>query len=219
MNYQQTHAFLSELAENNNKQWFDANRKRYEDVKADWVTTIGEIIKAIATFDEPIGELEPKNCTFRINRDVRFSKDKSPYKTNLGAIMSKGGKKSVRAGYYIQIDPKETFLASGIWMPESPLLFKIRQEIDYHFDEFRQIVEAKTFVSKFGKLESDKLVSVPKGFDKESPAAEYVKYKSFVGSKKFDISIVAELDFVPKMAEYFKISKPLNDFLDRALGG
>ena len=217
MNYLQTLAFLSELAENNNKPWFDANRKRYETVKVDWANTVTEIIKSIAAFDEPIGELEAKNCTFRINRDVRFAKDKSPYKTNLGAIMSKGGKKSVGAGYYIQIDPKETFLASGIWMPEPPHLFKIRQEIDYHFNEFRQIVEGKEFVSKIGNLESEKLVSVPKGFDKDSPAAEYLKYKSFVGSKKFDISTLAEPDFVQNMAAYFKVLKPLNDFLNRAM--
>lgn len=217
MNISQTIAFLSALKENNNKPWFDANRKWYEEVKNDWNKSVTQLIKSIAVFDVEIGSLEAKNCVFRINRDVRFSKDKSPYKTNFGAYFSKGGKKSKFGGYYVHLDPQECFVGVGIWMPEPPELQKIRQEIDYHFDEFKSIVEESGLKKVFGTLEGEKLSSVPKGYDKDNPAAEYLKYKSFIVSKTIDVKNMNESQFMDTVLKHFQTAKPLNDFLNKAL--
>jgi uncharacterized protein (TIGR02453 family) len=217
MDFKHTLKFLSDLTENNNKPWFDENRKRYEIIKSEWSATVLEVIDSIAKFDSSIGELEPKNCVFRINRDVRFSKNKSPYKNNISAIMSKGGKKSGNSGYYIHVGPTESFIAGGIWMPEAPELLSIRQEIDYHFDEFKSIVEDKVFLKTFGALENEKISSIPKGFEKDNPAAEYLKYKSFVAFKKIDLADLADDTYVKMVTDSFKVLKPFNDFLNRSV--
>ncbi len=217
MNFTNLFTFLTTLKENNHKPWFDENRKWYEEVKADWHKTVGELIKAIAEFDPEIGTLEPKNCVFRINRDVRFAKDKSPYKTNMGAYFSKGGKKSKYGGYYVHLDPEECFLAGGMWMPEPAELQALRQEIDYHFDEFKTIVDSKTFIQQWGKLEGEKLSSIPKGFEKENPAADYLKHKSFVVTRKLTQSEIEKSDFVKLVVQSFREVKPLNDFFNKAV--
>ncbi len=218
MNFANAFAFLNAIKENNHKPWFDENRKWYEEVKADWHQTVSELIKAIAEFDPEIGLLEPKNCMFRINRDVRFSKDKSPYKSNMGAYFAKGGKKSKFGGYYVHLDPAKCFLAAGMWMPEPAELQAIRQEIDYHFEEFAAVVESKTFIEKLGKLAGEKLNSVPKGFEKENVAGEYLKHKSFVATKNLSPTEIEKSNFVTMVSQVFKASKPLNDFLNNAVG-
>ncbi|MFN0048485.1 MAG: DUF2461 domain-containing protein [Cytophagales bacterium] len=217
MNFVNAFSFLGTLRENNHKLWFDENRTWYEEVKADWQKTVGELIKAIGEFDSEIGILEPKNCIFRINRDVRFAKDKSPYKTNLGAYFAKGGKKSKYAGYYVQIDPTSAFLATGIWMPEPAQLQAVRQEIDYHFGDFKAAVESKEFVADWGKLEGEKLSSIPKGFEKDNIASEYLKHKSFIATKNITSSELEKMDFVKFAARNFRASKPLHDFLNKAV--
>jgi uncharacterized protein (TIGR02453 family) len=217
MDIKKTYSFLSTLKENNYKVWFDENRKWYEEVKSEWYATVSELIKAVAEFEPEMGSLEAKNCVFRINRDVRFSKDKSPYKTNMGAYFSKGGKKSKYSGYYIHIDPVETFLAAGIWQPEPTELQAIRQEIDYHFTDFNTIIEDKLFVKEWGKLEGEKLVSVPKGYEKENPAAEYLKHKSFIVTHKLTMSDFEQKDLVKFVSKTFKSAKPFNEFLNNAI--
>ena len=133
--------FLRDLKKNNSKEWFDTNRKKYESAKNDYEALVGDVIKQLSKTDESIAHLEPKQCVFRINRDVRFSKDKSPYKTNMGMYFSKGGKKSFYAGYYFHLQPGGSFVAGGLWMPMPPELKKVRQEIDYNWEEFKKIVE------------------------------------------------------------------------------
>jgi uncharacterized protein (TIGR02453 family) len=217
MSITNTLSFLSDLSNNNNKPWFEINRKRYESAKKDWEAKIAQLITSIAKFDPAIGELEVKNCTFRINRDVRFSKDKSPYKTNFGASFSKGGKKIMSAGYYVHLAPNEIFIAGGMWMPEPPYLNSIRQEIDYHLDEFKKIVENPAFLKQFGKIDGEKLSNAPKGFDKESPALEYLKLKSYVGIKQLKPSEITDENFVKITSESFKELKPLCDFINKAI--
>ena len=130
--------FLKDLTKNNNKPWLDAHRNQYEAAKKDFETFIQAVIDRYGQKDETIREQEAKKCIFRINRDIRFSKDKTPYKTNMGASINRGGRKSVFAGYYFHCEPGQSFVGGGIWMPMAPEMKKVRQEIDYCFDEFKR---------------------------------------------------------------------------------
>jgi uncharacterized protein (TIGR02453 family) len=219
----QTLQFLSELKENNNKPWFDTNRKTYETAKKNFAEVVQELIKSIEKFDKSIEEaqLEVKNCTFRINRDVRFSKNKDPYKTNLGASFSKGGKKAHSAGYYLQIDPNQCFLAGGIWMPEPDDLKKIRVEIDYNFDEFKNILNAEAFKNTFpnGLDREAATVRPPKGYDEMNPAIELIKLKSFTASSAMDSKEILKPNFTDTVLAGFKAMQPYIAFLNRAIEG
>jgi uncharacterized protein (TIGR02453 family) len=213
-----TLSFLSKLAKNNNKEWFDKNRPAYETAKADFKKFIEEMIISAAKFDPAIKHLEAKNCIFRINRDIRFSANKAPYKNNLGAILNPGGKKSFTAGYYIQVQPAgNSFIAGGMWQPETPLLNAIRQEIDYNAAEFKKILNAKDFRKLFGKLsDEDKLKTVPKGYDKTHPEIELLKHKSFIVVHDLKDSDVTSKNFAKHCNEVMKAMLPLNKFLRRA---
>jgi uncharacterized protein (TIGR02453 family) len=214
----QTISFLTALKKNNKKEWFDKNRPAYEAAKADFQAFLTELIVELAKFDKPVAGLDPKKCMFRINRDVRFSKDKSPYKTNLGASISPGGRKSDIPGYYIHIEPGSAFLAGGVWMPEPDKLNAIRQEIDYNFKEFQKVVNDKNFKKHFGKLsEDEKLVNPPKGFEKDNPALEFLKLKSFVAYEELGSKDVLSKSFLKQCVQSFKAMHKLNLFLRRAL--
>ncbi len=210
--------FLSDLKKNNVKEWFDANRKRYEAAKEDIYGTVEELIKAIGAFDEDIASLQVKDCTFRINRDIRFAKDKTPYKTNIAGYFSKGGKKSDYAGYYLHIEPGQTFAAAGCWWPETKQLAAIRQEIDYNFDEWKKIISAKKFKSTFaeGVSKKDTLQRAPKGYDEENPAIEFIKMKSFVVYRQLPDTELPDKNFVKNIASIFSAAKPMIDFLNTA---
>jgi len=212
--------FLKDLQKNNNKPWFDKNRPVYEDAKTDFAAFIQTVIDKHAKKDERIKELKAKECTFRINRDVRFAKDKSPYKNNFGASINSGGKKSVYAGYYFHCQPGAAFVGGGLWIPMPPDLKKVRQEIDYCFDEFKKILSAKKFKAVYGDLDKTaevSLVKVPQGFEKDHPAAEYIKLKSFLAMKKLDDKELVSKDLVKTTLEAFEALQPLLIFLNRAL--
>ena len=180
--------FLRDLSRNNDKSWFDAHRNQYDNARSDFENFIQRILDAFSKKDDDLKDLTAKQCIFRINRDIRFSKDKTPYKTNFGASMDRGGKKSIFAGYYFQAEPGKSFLGGGLWMPMPAELKKVRQEIDYCYDEFKGIVESKKFKKHFGELytgEGIKLSKVPQGFEKDNPAAEYLKLKSWLAMKEF----------------------------------
>jgi uncharacterized protein (TIGR02453 family) len=212
--------FLKDLGKHNDKAWFDANRKTYELVKADFTQMIETLIKGIATFDEPIGELEAKKCVFRINRDVRFSKDKSPYKTNMGASFNKGGKKVMNAGYYFHCEPGRCFVAGGIWMPVPPELNKIRQEIDYNFDEWKKMTSSATFKKYFKEeaIKGESLSRPPKGYDENNPAITFLKMKSFIVSRSFTDTEFQDKNMVKEVIKTFNAMKPMIDFLNKAIG-
>jgi uncharacterized protein (TIGR02453 family) len=219
----QTLQFLSKLKENNNKPWFDTNRKTYEIAKKNFAEIVQELIKSIEKFDNSIEEaqLEVKNCTFRINRDVRFSKNKDPYKTNFGASFSKGGKKAHSAGYYLHIDPNECFLAGGIWMPEPDILKKIRVEIDYNYEEFKNILNAEAFKNSFpnGLDRNSATVRPPKGYDETNPAIELIKLKSFTASSVVDAKEILKPNFTATVLAGFNAMQPYIAFLNRAIEG
>jgi len=212
--------FLKGLQKNNNKPWFEKNRPAYEDAKADFAQFIQTVIDKHGKKDEGIKDLKAKDCVFRINRDVRFSKDKSPYKNNFGASINRGGKKTVYAGYYFHCQPGEAFVGGGLWIPMPPDLKKVRQEVDYCFDEFEKIIGSKKFISVYGDLIKDgetSLVKVPQGFEKDNPAAEYLKLKSFIAMKKLDDATLTSKDLVQTTLGAFETLHPLLMFLNRAL--
>ena len=213
--------FLKKLKNNNNKEWFDKNRPAYEEAKKEFVKIIEDTLIHSVKFDKKLAGLEAKKTLFRINRDVRFSKDKSPYKTNFGANVSPGGKNNmIPGGYYIHIEPGKSFIAGGCYMPEPDKLTAIRQEIDYHFNDFKKILSQKEFKKYFdGKLsDEEKLVNPPKGYDKENPAVEFLKYKHFIVLHKVDDKKILSPKFPQYTAAIFKAMYPFNLFLRKAVG-
>ena len=176
--------FLKKIKSNNNKDWFDKNKEHYLEAKAEYEVLIDSIIQGIAKFDKKIStDMKGKDCVFRIYKDVRFSKDKTPYKTNFGASINPGGKKSLVAGYYLHVEPGASFLAGGVYMPQPEMLSAIRQEIDYNPDPFLKILKSASFKKYFKGLdEDDKLKTAPKGFEKDHPLIDILKNRHFIVS-------------------------------------
>ncbi|MES2689485.1 MAG: DUF2461 domain-containing protein [Bacteroidota bacterium] len=217
MNFKELFTFLKNLEKNNNKEWFDAHKKEYDALRKQWLEFVGEAIKNMGKVDTDLLELEPKNCIFRINRDVRFSANKDPYKNNFSMILQKGGKKSESGGYYLHIQPGGCFIAGGAWQPMPDKLAAIRQEIDYHASDFVKIVTDKNFVKHFGKLGGEVLQRPPKGYEADNPMIQFIKHKSFIAECKMSDKEVMDPDFIKVMTEKFKAFKPLQDFLNRAI--
>ena len=213
--------FLKNLKKNNNKPWFDANRKVYEAAKEDFANFIQAVIDQHGKKDASIKNIVAKDCLFRINRDVRFSKDKSPYKSNFGASINKSGRKAEHsAGYYFQVQPNRNFAGGGIWMPEPNELKKVRQEIDYNFADFKKIIGSKKFKSVYGDLDRSEdflLKRVPKGYEPDNPAADYLKLKSFVGISFFSDSDLTSKDLVRKTVAAFEALQPLIEFINESM--
>jgi len=218
---QSTLRFLKDLKKNNNKPWFDAHRPQYEAARADFGAFIQKVIDTYGKKDSNIRHLVAKDCMFRINRDIRFSKDKTPYKTNLGASINKGGKQATATGgYYFHLQPGQAFCGGGIWMPEPEFLRKIRQEVDYNFKEFKSIIGSRKFKAVYGDLSDDaeyKLSRVPKGYEPNNPAAEYLKLKSFIAIIDIKDSDLTSKNLLKKTINAFETLKPLLDFMDRAM--
>jgi uncharacterized protein (TIGR02453 family) len=219
MNIQALIKFLKNLQENNTKDWFDLNRPHYEKLRKDWLEVVAKLINQTIVFDPEMAELDPKKCIFRINRDVRFSANKSPYKNNFGINLSKGGKTADFCGYYVHLQPKGSFIAGGSYQPTPDKLAAIRQEIDYNFNEFKGIIEHKEFVKHFGVLTGDKLQRPPKGYHIENPAISYIKHKGFLAYLPLADEGLDEKKLLLNCEKAFKAMKPLNDFLNRAILG
>jgi len=211
--------FLKDLTKNNDREWFEKNKPKYIAAKDAYEEVVGGLLKELVKFDDSLGNLEARKIIFRIYRDVRFSKDKRPYKTNMGAGFSPKGKLVQEPGYYFHIEPGDkSFIAGGIYMPEGEMLGKIRQEIDYNAPKLEKIVNAKKFRDAFGDFDDfDKLKTAPKGFDKEHPHIEWLKLKSFIVSRTFTDKEVQDKNFIKNVAGTCKLIKPLNEFLKEAL--
>jgi uncharacterized protein (TIGR02453 family) len=210
--------FLKNLKKNNNREWFEQNRAKYEAAKEDFLSLVDYGIQYLGTLDSRYLDLKPKDCIFRINRDVRFSNDKSPYKTNMGAAFHTGGKKSGDAAFYFHLQPGASFVGGGLWHPEADKLKKVRQEIDYQLDAFKKIVLKKDFINTFGELSAeDKLKNVPKGYEVENKAAEYLKLKSFVAAKSLHDDDLLESSPEKIIQQSFKAINPFIQFLNNAL--
>ncbi|WP_366187073.1 DUF2461 domain-containing protein [Flavobacterium ovatum] len=212
--------FLDDLKANNNRDWFITNKKRYEVFKKDYHQLVSDFLDEIKPLDASLEMLEIKHCTFRINRDIRFSKDKSPYKSHIGVWLSSGTKGNNRAGYYVHIEKGASFIAGGFYAPESDDLKKVRKEIAFFHEDLEAILRNKTFRKEFdtfARTEKSCLKNPPRGYDKEHPAIELLKLKSFEVLQKFDITEITQKDFVTKMTKKLIILKPLNEFMNRAL--
>jgi uncharacterized protein (TIGR02453 family) len=215
----ETIQFLKDLKENNNKEWFHENKKRYDDIKKYLISFSNSLIKEVAKFDNAIAGIDPKKTIFRINRDIRFSKDKSPYKTNLGIFLNPSKDKNIElSGYYLHISPDDSFIGGGIHSPDNNNLKLIRQEIDYNFDEFKAIINDKDFVENFGEeLRGDKLKTAPKGYQIDNPAIEYLKFKGFITFTNFEPSLISDSSFLDFCVNKFKVLYPFHQFFNKAI--
>jgi uncharacterized protein (TIGR02453 family) len=215
---QTTIQFLKGLHKNNNREWFLANKVKYEAAKNNFLAFVETTLNEIQKFDNNLNELTAKQCVFRINRDVRFSRNKDPYKNNFGASFSKGAKKINAAGYYFHLEPGNSFIGGGLWMPEAPDLQKIRQEIDYCYKEFSGIINNNKFANTFGSLsEEAKLTRPPKGYDIDNPAIEFLKLKSFTAIVPIKDAEILDKRIIKKSTDIFKTLSPLVHFLNRAI--
>jgi uncharacterized protein (TIGR02453 family) len=210
--------FLTQLDGNNNREWFHQNKKQYDDAKAEVQSFVNSIIPGLAKFDESVKFVDAKDCMFRIFRDVRFAKDKSPYKINMGAWITRAGRKSTGPGYYIHLQPGESFLAAGVYMPEPDQLKKIRNEIYYNVTEFKSILNEKK-LGKYctGLSDMDKGKMAPRDFPKDFPEIELLKHKHYILSHPLRDEMVASDHFHDVVLMAFKTMHPFNLFLKRAL--
>jgi len=213
-----TFKFLNELAANNNRDWFQVNKSRHDDARLNVLEFTGKVIAGMSKYDHTIpSSLDPKDCVMRIYRDVRFSKEKTPYKNNFGAGFSQNGKKFSGAGYYLHIQPEGSFIAGGCWMPETDLLKAIRQEIDYNGSDFRAIIENPSFMKYYGSLDSEyKLKTCPKGYDQDHPEIEFLKLKSFTFTHKLNNSELINSGSVEQVVNGFEKLNPFIAFLRNA---
>lgn len=209
--------FLEDLSRNNNKAWFDANKGRYLAARAKFEQLAGELIAGIRRFDGTIGRLAPADCLFRIYRDVRFSKDKSPYKNTMSLYINRGGKKSGYSGYYFQVGAgeKRSLVAIGDYWYPPEVLRVLREDIEMGGGDFRRILEA---VDRRLYLDGERtLRRVPAGFPKDSPDAEFFKYKVFCLCYEPDHRFLTSPHLAKKLTEIFATTKPFVDYVNRAV--
>ena len=212
-----TFVFLRDLKAHNTKEWFDANRDRYEAARDNVLALIDHLIEDIAGFDADLRGLEAKQCLFRINRDVRFSKNKAPYKTNFGASLSRGGRRSPFAGYYLHLEPGGVFIGGGIYMPASPQLKAIRAHIDHNAPDLRAVLADSDFQATYGALQGEALKTAPKGYEKDHPAIDLLRMKSFIATRAYADEQALSPEFPRRVADDFATLKPLLDFLNETV--
>ena len=210
--------FIERLSENNNKPWFDAHRDEYVAAKADFERFVELLMGQLVEIEPALSEQKAKDSIFRIFRDVRFSKDKTPYKGHFGVYLSRGGRKYSGAGYYLHIEPGgKSCIGGGLWMPEPSLLKAVRQEIDYNFEEFENIINEKNFRKLFSNIEGERLKTLPQGYGAENRAIEYLKMKSFTAGQNLEDKELTSRGFRKKAVDVFTIMKPFVDFLNRPM--
>jgi len=218
MNFPHIFKFLKSVSKNNNREWFEKNKAVYLEAKSSFEDFLEALHKELVKIDGSLGSLNPRKLGFRIYRDVRFSKDKRPYKTNMGAGFSPHGKMEQEPGYYIHIEPGKSMIAGGMYMPNPENLAKIRQEIDYNASRFLKILNGREFKKYFDGLSDwDRLKTAPKGYPKDHPHIDLLKNKSFTVSHPFTDKEVNDKDFVKKVVTICKSVKQLNDYLKEAV--
>ncbi len=210
--------FLSELQQNNNREWFEAHKEKYQAALAQFTKFGDHLISSIAKIDSSVADMKAKDCIFRIYRDVRFSKNKEPYKDHFGAYFAPGGRKSKLAGYYIHIQPGgHSFVGGGIYAPGKEELAAIRQEIFYNLKEYLAIIEKKAFKAVFPEIYGEQLKTAPKGFEKDDPAIPYIRNKHFAVVHQVEDAFWANPGLEKSLMKIFTLQKPFNDFLNEAV--
>lgn len=212
-----TFDFLKNIAENNNREWFAENKHLYEEAKADLFPFIAALIKELAAIDPQYpADTEPKKALMRIYRDVRFSKNKDPYKTNYGIAFDVKGYGPNTPSYYLHLQPGNCFFGVGFWQPEATVLKMIREEIDYNTAEFVEIINAKTFKDNYKLSKEDTLKKAPKGYEVDHPQIELLKLKSFISIYKIADSEFLKPSIVDKLITAFTTIQPFVLFLRKA---
>jgi uncharacterized protein (TIGR02453 family) len=210
-----SHQFLKNLELNNNREWFHANRKDYNQAKEDFESLCQMVLAEISKFQENLLNTSVKSCIFRINRDLRFSVEKSPYKNHLSAAFGPGGRKSGKVDFYLHIQPNEkSFLGGGMWFPTSTQLTIFRQEIDYSPNRLKKIIEEKYFKNYFNEIHGEKLKKTPQGYSAEHPDIELLKYKELFFIHRFTDEETLNKNFVSDVVNGCRLLKPYLEYLN-----
>jgi len=212
-------SYLALLKENNYREWYHENKFIYEEAKKEFETFVLSLIKEVKMIDNEVGYPEPKDCIFRIFRDIRFSPDKTPYKTHFGVFIAKGGnRKSEYGGYYFHLEPGNALLAGGIWQPQPDILKAVREEIYHNVDEFLAILSDKEFKKQLGNLNQEYVLKTsPKDYPKDWPHIELLKYKSFTVSKAVPDDLLHSPKLMDEISAVFKAIMPVNKFLNKVI--
>ncbi|WP_375435676.1 DUF2461 domain-containing protein [uncultured Hymenobacter sp.] len=218
MNTPQLFDFLAELSQHNEREWFQAHKATYDQLRQEFEAAVGRWLKQMTTHNPALVGLEPKKCIFRIYRDVRFSRDKRPYKTHFSAYFSGGGKASNNPGYYVQLGPNgQTLLAGGLYEPDKEQLARIRQEIDYNASALHTLLQTPGFRQYFAGVEGDRLKKAPAGYSTEHPEIELLKHKSFIVSHSVPDATARKLDLDAYVPTTFRAMQPFCEYLQEAI--
>ncbi|MGV3586628.1 MAG: DUF2461 domain-containing protein [Adhaeribacter sp.] len=210
--------FISDLQQNNTREWFAENKNRYEASRTDFFQFLEGMLAGAAAFEPLALGQQAKDLVFRIYRDVRFSKNKNPYKDHYGAYLAEGGRKSVLPGYYLHLSPhNNSFIACGLWMPPAEFLKAVRQEIDYNLTEFQELLAAPTFKKYFKEVEGETLKTNPKGYEKDNPALTYLRHKSWMVSHPLPDALLTSNNALEVVLQAMQQAKPFKEFLMRPL--
>ncbi len=209
--------FLNKLKKNNNRDWFNDHKKEFVELKEQFEVFINQLIPKIKQLDGFNGSLSAKDCIFRIYRDVRFSKNKAPYKTHFGAYLADGGRKSSFAGYYVHIEPEGSFAGGGVYHPDPAVLKELRYEIMDKTDEFKEIISASGFKKVYPEIYGEKLKTAPKGFPKDFEDIELLKFKSYALVHAIDDKTIRSSDFEDYLLNLYKTAKPFNSFFNKVI--
>lgn len=213
---QDTLQFLKNLEENNNREWFQVHRQDYEIAKASFEKLCQEILSALAEVQEDLVNTKVKDCIFRINRDIRFSKDKSPYKKFFSAAFGPGGRSSGRIDFFLQIQAgNQSSLGGGMWEPTAAHLAAFRQEIDYNPEHLKDIIDAPEFSSYYNNISGEKVKKMPKGYSADHPDIELLKYKQLFFYHKYSDAEVVSEDFAKEVIKGCLILKPYLDYQNK----
>ncbi len=214
---QNTLDFLRDLRTNNNKAWFDQHRKQYDAARGHFEEFVSELIMALSDIED-LGGVTAKDCIFRINRDIRFSPDKTPYKTNMSAVIGQGGKKAAGRSYYVQIAPDgQSMLAGGVHSPSSQELEKVRRSIADDPQKFKKTIQNTDFKRYFGSLQGDSLKTAPQGYPKDHPEIELLRMKQFLAEHDFSDKDVLSSDLASEIVAMCKAMQPFVTFIESAL--
>ncbi len=217
-NLQDTLDFLRDLRVNNNKQWFDQNRKRYDTARDHFETLVAELIASFGDIEDVTGTT-PKECIFRLNRDIRFSPDKTPYKTHMSAVIGKGGRKSEGRSYYLHIQPDGgSLLAGGMFSPTPQQLEKMRSHLAEDAKDFKKIIQNADFIRYFGKVQGEALKTTPKGYPKDHPDIDLLRLKQYLAEHSLTDAQVVAPDLKDHILQAFKAMKPFVTYIHEALG-
>ena len=210
--------FLTHLKENNNRDWFHANKSTYIEAKERFDTYINLLIPKVKEIDPGVDVNEAKECTFRIYRDVRFSKNKEPYKTNFGGYINKGGRKSKYAGYYLHVEPNKSFIGAGIYMPRGDDLRAVREEIHKDPETFKKLINNEEFKKYFPELWGEKLKTAPRGFPKDFEDIDLLRYKSYTALHYIKDSDLLSDNFFDYVYKVFSVQYKFNKYFNDIFG-